>query len=323
MTTKVSLNDLMHKATAGQSTGSRHFSPSLFYQLLNDPFGVWCDYHAPKEDAVEKIDRYGKMRMLRGLEYERQWIESQYPYDVRVEPQFGEAALKRTLDLMANGEEAIAAPRLWLLSDDIASRGNLIVRDNSKPSDLGPYHYKVKEIKMSSALQDYHALQAALYNRILGKIQGFTPETADVILNPNSAFEQPLYRENTHTEKCGISGSAGEGNPGRSPSELPSRLRRFRVPQLCLRGLRGRFRNCGIWVYSPKIVLTVSSWRKRSMWRNLREPARTPAMKARIISTGSVALEEERTKGTLDFKTWGRPISWAKPPKSASSPCAF
>ncbi|MEK7286935.1 MAG: TM0106 family RecB-like putative nuclease, partial [Elusimicrobiota bacterium] len=56
-----------------------------------------------------------------------------------------------------------------------------------RPSDLGPYHYKVKEIKLSSRLQDYHSLQAALYNRMLGKIQGYAPPIAEVILNGKKA----------------------------------------------------------------------------------------------------------------------------------------
>ena len=161
---KIKLADLTARATAERSAKSApHFSPSLFYRLLNDPFGVWCDYHAPKEAAVDETSRYDELRMQRGLEYERQWIKSQYPYAVTVKPPFGRKALGETLKLMLNGEDAIQAPQLWLLKEEVLGRGDLIVRDNSHASDLGPYHYRVKEIKLSSTLQDYHALQAALY----------------------------------------------------------------------------------------------------------------------------------------------------------------
>jgi hypothetical protein len=71
---------------------------------------------------------------------------------------------------MLAGARAIHKPQLWLLPEELYRRADLLVQCDDHPSDLGTYHYRVKEIKRSPILQSYHECQAALYNRILGHI---------------------------------------------------------------------------------------------------------------------------------------------------------
>jgi len=179
----VVLEELIRRATSGQ-TLHRHvlFRPSLVYQVLEDPFWIWCEYHAPRSEAVYESSRYDEMRRQRGLEHERAWVQNHYPDAIRVAPGFGFEALSETLRLMLEGVRAIYQPELWDLEGESYGRADLLVRHDSGRSDLGPYHYRLVEIKRVKSLQDHHILQGAFYNRMLGKLQGWTPAELTMVL---------------------------------------------------------------------------------------------------------------------------------------------
>lgn len=179
----VTIRTLLIRATGNLKPNSvQTFSPSILYKLINDPFWVWCNYHVPEEEKVEEIDRHDELRKQRGIEYEEEWVKQHYPDAIKIEPEWGLDALKNTFKAMLNGVPAIHSPNLWLLPEEMYGKGDVFVRSNEAPSDLGPYHYRVKEIKRSKKLQSYHSLQAAVYNRMLGKIQGYTPPELSVVL---------------------------------------------------------------------------------------------------------------------------------------------
>ena len=184
----LSVEDLVQRATGGRKF-NRHalFRPSLTYYLLKDPFWVWCEYHAPKEEAVDETTRYDELRMQQGITHEEQWVRLNQPDAVKIEPGFGFDALKNTLRAMLAGAPAIYQPQLWDLERESYGKGDLLVRDDSAPSDLGPFHYRVLELKRAPALQEYHALQAAFYNETIGRLQGFTPGELTVVLKDVSA----------------------------------------------------------------------------------------------------------------------------------------
>jgi uncharacterized protein len=184
----LTVEDLVQRATGGRKF-NRHalFRPSLTYYLLKDPFWVWCEYHAPKEEAIDETTRYDELRMQRGMAHEQQWVAANFPDAVKIEPGFGFDALKNTFRAMLTGAPAIYQPQLWDLERESYGKGDLLVRDDSAPSDLGPFHYRVLELKHSPALQEYHALQAAFYNENIGRLQGFTPGELTVVLKDSSA----------------------------------------------------------------------------------------------------------------------------------------
>jgi uncharacterized protein len=183
----VTLEQLIQRATAGKKF-NRHnlFRPSLSYYLLKDPFWLWCQHHAPKSAAVDETTRYEELRMAQGVEYEQRWVKSNFPQAVEIQPSFGFAALKNTLRAMLDGAPAIYQPQLWDLAQDSYGKGDLLVRDDSAPSDLGPFHYRVVEIKRSKALQDSHALQAAFYSENIGLLQGYQPRAFTVVLKDST-----------------------------------------------------------------------------------------------------------------------------------------
>jgi uncharacterized protein len=65
-------------------------------------------------------------------------------------------------------------------------KGDLLIRDDGANSDLGPFHYRVVELKRSQALQEHHILQAAFYNQIVGMLQGYVPSDFIVVLKDAS-----------------------------------------------------------------------------------------------------------------------------------------
>lgn len=179
----VTIEELIQRATAGQRPEPRAvFRPSLVYQVLHDPFWIWCEYHAPRAEAVDETSRYDELRLQRGVEYEQAWVREHFPHALRVVPDFGLEALRNTLQAMREGVPAIYQPQVWDLGGETYGKGDLLVRDDTHPSDLGPYHYRVVEIKRARTVQDHHVLQAAFYNRMLGKLQGYTPGELTVAL---------------------------------------------------------------------------------------------------------------------------------------------
>ena len=183
----VTSEELIQRATAGQKF-NRHilFRPSLSYYLLKDPFWLWCEYHAPKSAAVDETTRYEKLRMQQGIEHEERWVKTNFPNAVEIKPGFGFAALKNTFRAMLDGAAAIYQPQLWDLGQDTYGKGDLLIRDDSAPSDLGSFYYRVVEIKRSASLQDSHVLQAAFYNQNLARLQGYTARQMTIVLKDSS-----------------------------------------------------------------------------------------------------------------------------------------
>ena len=52
------LDTLYNTLSAGRTPGKQDFNASKMFSLLEDPFGIWCFFHAPKEESVNEINRY-------------------------------------------------------------------------------------------------------------------------------------------------------------------------------------------------------------------------------------------------------------------------
>ena len=227
------LRALLDRATSGERIHGRpRLRPSLVDKVLRDPFWVWCQYHAPKAEAVNEVGRYEQMRYRRGVEHEDAWVAAHYPDALAIRPDFGYEALARTLRAMLEGVPAIHQPQLWDLGRDVYGRGDLLVRDDSHGSDLGPYHYRVIEIKRARKLRDAFALQAALYNRTIGAIQGYTPGHVTVALRDEarpvdvSGFGDKI--DEVVSRWAGLrEGAVEQPEPGRPPDVTDSPWRAY------------------------------------------------------------------------------------------------
>lgn len=189
---------LLGRCTAGKQYDSHGvFKASSVYRVLNDAFGVWCDFHAPQEERVESTGRYQQARMEFGQEYQREWVMRHFPDAVDLSEAKWSERLEKTLTAMIAGKAAIHEPELWLLGEDMMCRGDVFVRDDNHSSELGNFHYRVVEVKRSGKLRDYHSLQAAVCNYILGKIQGYTPERLTVV----TKIEEHHLNYRTHEQQ--------------------------------------------------------------------------------------------------------------------------
>ena len=227
------LRALLDRATSGERIHGRpRFRPSLADKVLRDPFWVWCQYHVPRSEAVNEVGRYEQMRFRRGVEHEDAWVARHYPHALAIKPDFGYEALARTLRAMLEGVPAIHQPQLWELGRDVYGRGDLLVRDNSHGSDLGPYHYRVIEIKRARKLRDAFALQAAFYNRTVGAIQGYTSGHVTVALRDEvrpvdvSGFGDKI--DDVVSRWIGLrDGTVEQPEPGRPPDVTDSPWRAY------------------------------------------------------------------------------------------------
>jgi len=53
----MNLNDMWQRNVGdGYVDTNDIFNPSMVYNLLKDPFGVWCDYFAPKNMKEEETE---------------------------------------------------------------------------------------------------------------------------------------------------------------------------------------------------------------------------------------------------------------------------
>lgn len=179
----VDLQTLLMRAQGGKSCDARRvFRPSLFYVLLEDPFGVWCEYHAPRSENFDETTPYDKHRMEQGNQWEDEFVRRQFPNAFVVTAPWGQEALRQTFHAMLRGVPAIHGAALWLLQEDVYGKADVLIRCDDHPSDLGSFHYRVKEVKNASKVKKHHQLQAACYNWILGKLQGYTPVSFAVVL---------------------------------------------------------------------------------------------------------------------------------------------
>ncbi|MCX5783473.1 MAG: TM0106 family RecB-like putative nuclease [Elusimicrobia bacterium] len=159
---------------------SQDLRASKIYSLLQDEFGLWCFYNASRELAVSENGRYEQARSLRDKLVKDKWLHSRYPDAVRIESR--KDPFKDTLSAMFSGINAIQHPHLWDLPAGMFGRANLLLRDNSAPSALGGYHYRIVQFKQALELKEHYALAGAFLNRILGKIQGFEPPEIKIML---------------------------------------------------------------------------------------------------------------------------------------------
>ena len=227
------LRALLDRATGGERVHRRpRLRPSLADKVLRDPFWVWCQYHAPRDEAVNEVGRYEQMRYRRGVEHEDAWVAAHYPDALAIRPDFGHAALVRTLRAMLDGVPAIHQPQLWDLGRDVYGRGDLLVRDDSHGSDLGRYHYRVIEIKRARRLRPAHELQAAFYNRTVGAIQGYTPPRVTVALReavcPVEVADFGNRMDGAAARWTGLrDGAVEQPEPGRPPKVTDSPWRAY------------------------------------------------------------------------------------------------
>ena len=68
------LESLYNTLSAGRTPGKQDFNASKMFSLLEDPFGIWCFFHAPKEEAVKEINRYETLTVRTHSNPRDEWL---------------------------------------------------------------------------------------------------------------------------------------------------------------------------------------------------------------------------------------------------------
>ena len=151
-----------------------------FERYIKSPITFWCDIHAPV-DMQDAPDPFVTLLIERGLDHQSDVIAESYPDAVDEEFYGEEEGFRRTLELMAAGEKLIMNMPLICRTVGLEGRPDVLVRVDDIPSDFGDYSYGVVEIKSATHISEAHTLQGAVYNRMLGIVQGYEPDEFYII----------------------------------------------------------------------------------------------------------------------------------------------
>ena len=176
------LQTLFETFSEGRTPGKQDFNASKMFSLLEDPFSIWCSFHAPEEVAVYETNRYENLKVRTDRNARDEWIKQQFPDVVFVSGENEAERFKNTLLAMAQGKNAIANALLWNLPQSIFGGANLLVKSETAPSRFGNYHYHLFQFKRAHDLKEHYSLQMCLLNHILGAIQQYTPDKTRVFL---------------------------------------------------------------------------------------------------------------------------------------------
>ncbi|MBP5430241.1 MAG: TM0106 family RecB-like putative nuclease [Elusimicrobiaceae bacterium] len=180
--TEQELQQLVAHFSAGRTPDGQDFNASRMYTLLEEPFCIWCQFHAPQKEAVAESNRYENLKVRTDRNSRDEWIKEEFPTVFFVEAHDDLERFTGTLAAMARGESAIANAALWNLPENVYGSINLLVKTDTAPSRFGPYHYEIYQFKRAHDLKEHYALQVSLMNQILGQVQGYTPAKARVFL---------------------------------------------------------------------------------------------------------------------------------------------
>jgi len=143
----------------------------------NAHYSVYCDFHESR-DKKDPPSNYTQRLWDDGKEHEEQCILKKYPNATKIDFDIDklEDGFVKCLNEMFKGTDVISNAPLIHYPDGMKGTADVLEKKDGK-SDLGDYHYVVKEIKIAKDLKEHHKMQGAFYNHILGRIQGNPPDT--------------------------------------------------------------------------------------------------------------------------------------------------
>lgn len=194
-------DNLFARFSAGRTPDKTDFNASKMFSLLEDPFGIWCSFHAPANEAVPEQNRYENLKVRTDRHSRDEWIKEHFPGVEFISATSDTERFAGTLRAMAEGKPAIANAALWNLPKNVYGAINLLQRMDTGSSIFGAYYYRIVQFKRAHDLKEHYALQVSLLNHILADIQGFTPRYTRVELKGKTTdvdyteHEQRLQRE--------------------------------------------------------------------------------------------------------------------------------
>ncbi len=143
-------------------------------QYLASPITFWCSLHAPAHQR-DPVDLFQQQLFDSGIKHQVAVVADSYPGAVQKMFRTEEEGFRRCLELLAEGADSVQNMPVLCRPKGLEGRPDLLTRDDTSGSWFGDFSYRVVEIKWARRLKESHRLQGALYNRILGEIQGYEP----------------------------------------------------------------------------------------------------------------------------------------------------
>ena len=147
---------------------------------LESPITFWCARHAPP-DARDPMNDFQQHLLDAGNAHQYRVNDRLYPGGVQEIFSNEEEGFHRSLEVMAEGWEFLKNMPLVYWPDGLTGRPDVLERVDGVPSNFGDFSYRVVEVKSSRRLRESQILQGALYNRVLGLVQGYEPPVFQMV----------------------------------------------------------------------------------------------------------------------------------------------
>ena len=187
----VNINQLYERCLSGQPKDI--ITARTVYDYCISPFMVYCGKFGP-EEKKDPMDEYNKLLFEQGKAHEKQVIENNYPGLKQVTYATLKEGFKLLLQEMTEGVSVACGLPVFYMPEGLTGIIDVIERRQGHKTIFGNYYYIIKEIKLAKNIQKHHIYQAAFYNYVLGKIQGYTPNSFYMINRDLEQIEQ-IYDE--------------------------------------------------------------------------------------------------------------------------------
>lgn len=176
---------------------SRGFEHTITARTVHDfvrsPFKIWCDLNAP-EKAKDPLSEFDKLLLEQGRQHEIKTVTAAYPEAEKISYATPKEGFRLGLEAMQEGIVAMHNIPIFYLPEGLIGRVDIFERRDDHTSNFGNYYYIIKEVKLAKNIQNYHRIQTAYYNYMLGKIQGYTP-TFFMLINRDRNEFPFMYNE--------------------------------------------------------------------------------------------------------------------------------
>ncbi len=188
---KVDVNAVYEKCLRGEPEDV--ITARTVYDYCVSPFMVYCNKFAP-EEKKDPVNEYNNLLFEQGKAHEKQVLENTYPDLKPVKYASLKEGFKLLLEAMAQGTTVAAGMPIFYLPEGLSGVVDVLERRQGQKSIFGNYYYVVKEIKLARNIRREHIYQAAFYNYVVGKIQGFTPHSFYLINRDLDVTEQEFNK---------------------------------------------------------------------------------------------------------------------------------
>jgi len=172
------VEDIYNQMTSGGRDGA--VRAGWVERYLESPITFWCNLHAPVEAKDPMNDQMQHIFEIGNVHQDRV-NDRMYPGGIQKTFKTEEEGFRYSLEIMAEAGQFIKDMPLVCWYHGLTGRPDVLERVDDVPSAFGDHSYRVVEIKSARRIRESQILQAALYNRVLGLVQGYEPPVFQMV----------------------------------------------------------------------------------------------------------------------------------------------